>query len=71
MTEAVKHVIWLENLGRSDVPRVGGKNASLGELVRHFESSGVRVPPEKRVFCPPHRRCGMKEQPSHSTPKTT
>ncbi len=45
MTEAVKHVIWLENLGRADVARVGGKNASLGELVRHLEPSGVRVPP--------------------------
>jgi pyruvate, water dikinase len=45
MNEAVKHVIWLENLGRADVARVGGKNASLGELMRHLEPSGVRVPP--------------------------
>jgi pyruvate,water dikinase len=45
MTEAVQHVIWFENLGRDDVPRVGGKNASLGEMVRHLDSSGVRVPP--------------------------
>jgi pyruvate, water dikinase len=45
MTEAVKRAIWLENLGRADVACVGGKNASLGELVRHLEPSGVRVPP--------------------------
>jgi pyruvate, water dikinase len=45
MTEAVQHVIWLENLGRDDVARVGGKNASLGEMVRHLETSGVHVPP--------------------------
>ena len=45
MSEAVKHVIWLEDLERHDVVRVGGKNASLGEMVRHLESSGVHVPP--------------------------
>jgi pyruvate,water dikinase len=38
-------VIWLEQLGRSDVARVGGKNASLGEMVRHLDQKGVRVPP--------------------------
>jgi pyruvate,water dikinase len=27
-----------------DVPRVGGKNASLGELIRHLTPLGVRVP---------------------------
>jgi pyruvate,water dikinase len=45
MTEAVEHVIWLEHLGRGDVARVGGKNASLGEMVRHLDKSGVKVPP--------------------------
>lgn len=37
-------VIWLEELGRNDVPRVGGKNASLGEMLRHLDQQGVRVP---------------------------
>ncbi len=45
MTGPLQHVIWLENLGRGDVVRVGGKNASLGEMVRHLNTSGVRVPP--------------------------
>ena len=45
MTEDAQHVIWLENLGRSDVARVGGKNASLGEMVRNLDKNGVRVPP--------------------------
>jgi pyruvate, water dikinase len=45
MMEAVQHVIWLEHLGQDDVARVGGKNASLGEMVRHLGKSGVRVPP--------------------------
>ncbi|WP_426225963.1 phosphoenolpyruvate synthase [Pseudarthrobacter sp. DSP2-3-2b1] len=38
------HVVWLEDVGMSDVPSVGGKNASLGELTRSLLGSGVRVP---------------------------
>ena len=38
-------VVWLEAVGRDDVSRVGGKNASLGEMVGHLASQGVRVPP--------------------------
>jgi pyruvate, water dikinase len=45
MTKEASHVIWLEKLGRSDVSRVGGKNASLGEMVRNLDNKGVRVPP--------------------------
>jgi pyruvate,water dikinase len=45
MTGDAQHVIWLEQLGRNDVARVGGKNASLGEMVRNLEEKGVRVPP--------------------------
>ena len=40
-----RHVIWFEELGKSDVPRVGGKNASLGEMVRNLATKGVKVPP--------------------------
>ena len=31
MTTDARHVVWFEELRRDDVPRVGGKNASLGE----------------------------------------
>ncbi len=37
-------VVWFEQLGRGDVPLVGGKNASLGEMVCHLASEGVKVP---------------------------
>ena len=37
-------VIWFDALGRADVPRVGGKNASLGEMVQRLGAAGVRVP---------------------------
>ena len=45
MSKTSALVIWFEELGRSDVSRVGGKNASLGEMVAHLASEGVRVPP--------------------------
>ncbi|MFO0988013.1 MAG: phosphoenolpyruvate synthase [Alphaproteobacteria bacterium] len=38
-------VAWFESLARHDVPSVGGKNASLGELVRSLAAQGVAVPP--------------------------
>ena len=37
-------IIWFENLGIDDVAVVGGKNASLGEMVRELGGAGVRVP---------------------------
>ena len=37
-------VAWFEDLTRNDVARVGGKNASLGEMVRSLGARGVRVP---------------------------
>lgn len=38
-------VIPFDDVGRQDVARVGGKNASLGEMVRTLGDRGVRVPP--------------------------
>ncbi len=43
MTEA--QVLWLDQVASADVGRVGGKNASLGELLAHLGSAGVQVPP--------------------------
>ncbi|MCC6735427.1 MAG: phosphoenolpyruvate synthase [Bauldia sp.] len=37
-------VVPFGELRREDVPRVGGKNASLGEMVRALGGAGVRVP---------------------------
>jgi len=45
MKEHDDTVLSFEALGRADVPRVGGKNASLGEMVRHLGARGVMVPP--------------------------
>ncbi|MFC6256612.1 PEP/pyruvate-binding domain-containing protein, partial [Kocuria oceani] len=38
------HVLPFTAIGLSDLPEVGGKNASLGELIRSLSSAGVQVP---------------------------
>lgn len=45
MSKAQQSIAWFETLGRHDVPRVGGKNASLGEMVQTLAAGGIRVPP--------------------------
>ena len=39
-----KYIRWFEEIGLDDVPLVGGKNASLGELYRNLTPLGVPVP---------------------------
>src|SRR3989344_6147027 len=43
-----KHIVWMRDISMDDVAQVGGKNASLGELVRSVVPQGVRVP---KGFC--------------------
>ncbi len=38
------HVLWLHELRLSDLAQVGGKNASLGEMIGHLSGLGVSVP---------------------------
>lgn len=38
------YIRWFETIGADDVPIVGGKNASLGEMVRSLKPKGIRVP---------------------------
>ena len=37
-------VAWLKDLRLPDLPQVGGKNASLGEMTGALSSAGIRVP---------------------------
>lgn len=39
-----QYVLWYSDLGMSDVEIVGGKNASLGEMISHLSKAGVSVP---------------------------
>jgi len=40
----MKFVKWFEEVGARDVALVGGKNASLGEMIRNLDKKGVNVP---------------------------
>ena len=40
----MKYVKWFEEVGTGDVALVGGKNASLGEMIRNLRERGVNVP---------------------------
>src|SRR5437867_168475 len=42
---AGSYVVPLAALTSADVARVGGKNASLGELIRALRPAGIDVPP--------------------------
>jgi len=44
MTASVDYIVPLEALSMADVPRVGGKNASLGEMIGNLAGVGVKVP---------------------------
>lgn len=39
-----EYVLWYDGLGMNDVDRVGGKNASLGEMISNLSNMGVSVP---------------------------
>ncbi|MCE8010846.1 phosphoenolpyruvate synthase [Halomonas daqingensis] len=38
------YILWFDQLGMDDVERVGGKNASLGEMISNLSGAGVTVP---------------------------
>lgn len=44
MPEQFSPVVWFENVSRDDIARVGGKNASLGEMIRALAGKGIHVP---------------------------
>ncbi len=44
MAEEHRYIRWFAELSLADVPLVGGKNASLGELYRELTPQGVKVP---------------------------
>jgi pyruvate, water dikinase len=39
-----KFILGLQEAGIGDIARVGGKNASLGEMMRHLSELGIRIP---------------------------
>ena len=61
-----RFIRWFSELGIADVALVGGKNASLGEMVRELSSHGVRVPNGFAVTAAAYKatldRCGAWER---------
>ncbi len=39
-----RFIRWFRELGIADVPLVGGKNASLGEMYRELAAKGIKIP---------------------------
>ncbi len=44
MSQSCRYIRFFSEIGNDDVPLVGGKNASLGEMYRHLRPLGVPVP---------------------------
>ena len=44
MKQHAKYIRWLEEIKIEDIPIVGSKNASLGEMYRDLASQGVKIP---------------------------
>ncbi|MEI7424688.1 MAG: phosphoenolpyruvate synthase [Candidatus Staskawiczbacteria bacterium] len=44
MEKNQKNILWYNEVGMVDVPLVGGKNASLGEMYTNLTSKGVNIP---------------------------
>ena len=40
----MKFVRWFEEIGAHDIALVGGKNASLGEMIRNLSKKGINIP---------------------------
>jgi pyruvate,water dikinase len=56
MSGQLRYVRAFESLSIDDVPLVGGKNASLGEMARELTAAGVRVSPGFAVTAEGYRR---------------
>src|SRR3989344_4458613 len=43
-TKNGKRILWFDEINIKDIPLVGGKNASLGEMYNNLKSKGISVP---------------------------
>ncbi len=44
MDKSKAFILWFDQIGIEDVPLVGGKNASLGEMYRFLTPKGINIP---------------------------
>ena len=61
-----KYIMWFDEIGIEDIPYVGGKNASLGEMYQNLKKKGVKVPYGFAITAYSYRyileKSGVKEQ---------
>lgn len=61
-----KFIAWFKDLGIQDVPKVGGKNAALGEMYSHLTSLGINVPNGFAITADAYRyfleKAGLKDK---------
>jgi len=62
----MKFVKWFEEIGAKDIGMVGGKNASLGEMIRSLGKKGVNIPPGFAITAEAYRyvidKAGLAQQ---------
>ena len=44
LIKKTKHILWFKQISKKDVAKVGGKNASLGEMYSKLNEKGIRIP---------------------------
>jgi len=44
IAKSSKNILWFKEISYQDLPLVGGKNASLGEMYNHLRSKGINIP---------------------------
>ena len=54
-TTYIAYIRWFAELGLDDIPLVGGKNASLGEMYCALSAIGVNVPPGSAITADAYR----------------
>ena len=47
---------WLNDISIHDIPEVGGKTASLGEMAQHLQGQGIMIPPGFAITAEAYRR---------------
>jgi pyruvate, water dikinase len=65
----IASILWFDGLTIDDIPRVGGKTASLGEMVRALGPKGVRIPDGFAVTADAYRRFLSSTGLEESIPK--
>lgn len=61
-----KFIMWFDEIGIEDIPYVGGKNASLGEMYQYLGKKGVKIPYGFAITANSYRyileKSGVKDQ---------